>query len=241
MLKSILRPRLRHRGDKSDFTAELERRIGFVIKDEALYCKALTHSSTNKTDRKGEKMNNERMEFLGDALLNAITSELIYKAFPDKKEGNLTLIRTGIVKRVTLNLIGKKLELDTLIDSRCIGLHTLGNAFEALVAAVFLDFGYDKCRDFVADVFRRFSVIEEAVEGTISFKSALMEWGQKECCNIEFDLVAQERMEDNRIRFCTRTLIDGEEYGAGIGFSKREAEQMAAKQALLKIGLPLPE
>ena len=185
MLKSILRPRLRHRGDKSDFTAELERRIGFVIKDEALYRKALTHSSTNKTDRKGEKMNNERMEFLGDALLNAITSELIYK--------------------------------------------------------VFLDFGYDKCRDFVADVFRRFSVIEEAVEGTISFKSALMEWGQKECCNIEFDLVAQERMEDNRIRFCTRTLIDGEEYGAGIGFSKREAEQMAAKQALLKIGLPLPE
>ena len=234
-------PRLKSKPGKSDFASELERRIRFVIKDESLYRRALTHSSTNKKDRRGDKVNNERMEFLGDALINAITSELLYREFPDKKEGNLTLIKTGIVKRVTLNNIGKSLQLDTLIDSRCIGIHTLGNAFEALVAAVFLDFGYDRCRDFVEETFRRFSVIDNAVEGTISFKSALMEWGQKESRNIEFDLMSQERMEDNRIRFCSRVLIDGEEYGAGIGFSKREAEQAAAKQSLIKLNLALPE
>ena len=211
--------------------------LGYVPNDIQLYRMAMTHSSAGS-----KKLGcNERLEFLGDAVLSSVISDYLYSNFVREREGFLSKSRSNLVCRDTLN----ELALDSGIDRflEACGLphqhnhHVYGNALEALIGAIYIDKGYKQCRRFLLDrVFSRHLDMESLVRADKNYKSRLIEWTQKNHKNIEFKLVSEELRKEGAY-FLTEVYVDNELLGNGDGFSKRESQQKAARQAILKLGI----
>lgn len=212
--------------------------LGFVPNNIGLYKMAMTHSSSASGSRKLGC--NERLEFLGDAVLSSVTADFLYSNFRKEREGFLTKSRSNLVCRERLNELALEIGLDRFISS-C-GLqqqhnnYIYGNALEALIGAIYIDKGYSQCRRFLLDrVFPRLNDIEQIVKSDKNYKSRLIEWGQKQHKSVEFRVVLEEVRKDG-VFFVSEALVEGAVYGTGDGFSKRESQQKAAREALSSIG-----
>lgn len=214
--------------------------LGYVPNDIKLYRMAMTHSSASTSG--GKKLScNERLEFLGDAVLSSVISDYLYSNFQKEREGFLSKSRSNLVCRETLNELALDIGLDRFL-SAC-GLpcqhnkYVYGNAFEALVGAIYVDKGYKQCRRFLLDrVFSRHLDIESVVVADKNYKSRLIEWTQKTHKSIEFKLVSEELRKEGAY-FVSEVFVDGELCGTGDGFSKRESQQKASRQAISKLGI----
>ena len=209
--------------------------LGFRENNTKLYDMAFIHSSMSQRDKKGKLLNNERLEFLGDAVLETVMSEMVYKHYPNQKEGFLSSARALLVRRKTTNELGEKMGLRKYVVMRK-GNNNFnnitGNLFEALVGAVYLDKGYDVAADFIMRSYKQHIKMDKLLRKEQNYKSMLLEWCQKERKEFYYELVEETRIEDNKIRFQSRVIVDGRSMGFGVANSKRESEQAAAKQAL---------
>lgn len=207
--------------------------LGFLPQNISLYRLALTHSSHTA---KKKNMCNERLEYLGDAIIDAVVSELLYSKYKKEREGFLTKSRSNLVRRETLNEVALHLGLDRLLVAHNTGRqhnnYVYGNAFEAFVGAIYLDKGYDACKQFLLErVYGKVVNIEETVASDDNFKSRLIELSQKKHIPVEFRLVNEENNANGQF-FESEVYVCGQLYGKGNGFSKRQSQQAAAKKAL---------
>jgi ribonuclease-3 len=199
---------------------------------------AFLHRSCSATNGDGKWINNERMEFLGDAILDAIVGDIVYHNYPTKHEGFLTSTRSKIVQRESLNRCAVEMGLDKLLvySSHLSTAHNnyiYGNALEALVAAVYLDKGYEKCFAFVRDVMiKKYIKLDSIARKDFNFKSMLIEWCQKNRLDISFPLIKSTMDEDGSPIFHTGINLVDEQIATGIGYSKKESQQNAAKEAI---------
>lgn len=214
--------------------------IGFYPDRIHLYNEAVSHRSSSIRGENGKWVNNERLEFLGDAILDAIVADILFKRFPQKKEGFLTSMRSRIVQRDTLNKIAVEMGLDKLIISSTRNLahntNIYGDALEAIIGAIYLDQGYRVAKHFVFEtLIKQHLSIDSMMKREVDFKSRLIEWGQKNKIDVEFILVNSSYDEQNNPIFVSGVSVGGMEIGLGNGYSKKESHQMAAKQAIQKM------
>ena len=211
--------------------------LGFYPHDINLYKQALMHRSVYKRNAKGRPVNNERLEFLGDAILDAIVGDIVFRHFEGKREGFLTSTRSKIVQRDTLNRLSNEIGVSKLIvSSGHISSHNSymeGNAFEALIGAIYLDRGYHACMRFMQKrILSQIINIDKVAYKEINFKSKLIEWCQKNKVKLKFELESQRREDGNSPVFVYKAIIEGLEGGRGEGYSKKESQQVASKAAL---------
>ena len=219
--------------------SSLYKMLGFYPKDIGLYEQAFIHRSITATPN-GKNVNNERLEFLGDAILDAIVADIVYQHFPNKREGFLTNTRSKIVQRESLNHIALEFDLDKKVTSlphaAIHNKYLYGNALEALIGAIYLDRGYKRCYKFVQErIIDKYISLNKLAGQEVNFKSRLLEWGQKTKLNIVFDLIETFTDEDGKPVFQTSVLLEGMTLGIGIGNTKKESQQLAAKKAIKKI------
>ncbi|HCC52162.1 MAG TPA: ribonuclease III [Porphyromonadaceae bacterium] len=213
--------------------------LGFYPNDIGLYEQAFIHRSIAVT-QEGKRGNNERLEFLGDAILDAIVADIVYKHFPNKKEGFLTNTRSKIVQRESLNQIALNLGIDKKVTSMPYATthhkYMYGNALEALIGAIYLDQGYRCCCKFVEErIIRKHVPLDKLASREVNFKSRLLEWGQKTKLHVEFDLIETYTDEEGNPVFQTSVSLEGMPLGIGIGSTKKESQQLAAKNVIRKI------
>ena len=180
------------------------------------------------------------MEFLGDAILDAVVAEHLFLKFPDDNEGFLTKLKSKIVNRKMLSEIGEKMEIREILNynqSRAINLATVeGNALEAIIGAIYLDGGYEKAKHSLNNyVFRKYLDFNKLLSEEIDFKSRLFIWCQKKKLYIEFTVVSEINL-NNVWHYEVKVLINNNEFGFGKGLSKKAAEQIAAKETLNLLG-----
>lgn len=216
--------------------------LNFYPYNITLYEQALLHKSSSIKLKDGRWINNERLEFLGDAILDAIVADIVFKEFEYKKEGFLTNMRSKIVQRETLNRLALNLGLDRLIKSSAKTgnhkTHMYGNALEALIGAIYLDQGYRIAKKFVHErLIVEHLNIETVAQQEVNFKSRLIEWSQKNKIPIEFRLIESFIDDNNNPTFYTAVDIYDVESGTGRGYSKKESQQRAAEEALEKINM----
>lgn len=214
--------------------------MGFFPRDIRYYQQALLHKSTSLRSDKGRPLNNERLEFLGDAILDAIVGDIVYNYFEGRREGFLTNTRSKIVQRETLNKLAVEIGLDKLVKfssrSSSHNSYMYGNAFEAFIGAIYLDQGYDRCKQFMEEkIFKNYIDLDKMSRKEVNFKSKLIEWSQKEKVEVSFELIEQFLDEDYNPMFHTEVRVEGISAGTGRGYSKKESQQNAAQMALKKI------
>ena len=217
----------------------LRRIIGFYPGNIQYYKQALMHKSIGRKE-KGKPVNNERLEFLGDAVLDAVVGHIVYSHFPGKREGFLTNTRSKLVSRETLGRLAKEMGvLDLILSNGRNSSHNSymgGNAFEALVGAIYLDRGYDACMRFMEKkILKEVINIDKVAYKEVNFKSKLIEWGQKNRVNLEFALLAQEKDENGSPKFKYEVVLEGVKGEKGEGYSKKEAQQLASKLTLQRL------
>ena len=223
-----------------DFARRLRRIMGFYPRKVDVYREALMHRSLNHYRPHEKKKDNERLEYLGDAVIETVVSDILYHHFPKKKEGFLTSTRSKIVQRSSLNRLAKETGLVELVQSTHIN-HThnsfiSGNAFEAFVGAIYLDRGYTYCyRFFEERLIGKYINLDKVSKEDDNHKSKLIEWSQKTQYQIDFELIDENIVGTNSPTFRTRVCIEGIEVGMGFGYSKKESQQQAAKEALQHI------
>lgn len=214
--------------------------LGFCPRDLSLYKLACRHRSQTRRSETGEYVNNERLEFLGDAVLNAIVADMLYRRFRHGREGFLTNTRSKIVQRETLNTLSDKIGLTGHIQySRPVHTHNCcmgGNALEALIGAVYLDRGYEKCRTFIEQkLIVPYINVTELARREVNFKSKLIEWSQKNKVEILFELIEEKYDDDRNPIFCSVVRLGGIEAGQGEGYTKKESHQLAARMAYQRL------
>lgn len=224
-----------HSDQDGNFFSTLSKTLGFKPSNLNIYKKAFTHRSMNIKDEKGNPVNYERLEFLGDAMLGAVIASHLFQEVPKGDEGYLTKMRSKIVSRKHLNELGKELNLIDFIESKIsadnFGDNVHGNLFEALVGAIFLDKGYDICKNFIYKRIINPHVDIETLEGkVISYKSLLIEWCQKEKKTFNYD-VYEDNGNDDVKHFSVRLSIDGKVVTKARATSKKKAEEKASKRA----------
>ncbi|MDR0823744.1 MAG: ribonuclease III [Prevotella sp.] len=240
MLKKIYRGiRLLPKKGKEPYVS-FRKILGFYPFNITLYEQALLHKSSSIKMKDGRWINNERLEFLGDAILDAIVADIVFKQFEYKKEGFLTNMRSKIVQRETLNKLALELGIDKLIKtsarSTTPNTHMYGNALEALIGAIYLDQGYRVSKRFVFEkLIQEHLNIDTVAELEVNYKSRLIEWSQKHKISVSFDLIDSFVDENNTPIFKTAVVILGEQAGLGTGYSKKESQQKAAKEAFNKL------
>jgi ribonuclease-3 len=182
-----------------------------------------------------KKTSNERLEFLGDAILSTIVAEYLFKKYPNKDEGFLTKMRSKIVKRQTLNEIADKMGLDVILADYSLGKLSssmLGNAFEALIGAVYIEFGYEKTKNYVIrNILMKYLDIQELESKDDNHKSQLLEWCQKNGKEINFVTLSKFKL-DKRDCFKVAVVIDGKEMATAEDFNKKSAEQNASLKVI---------
>ena len=234
------RAKLLFRKDK-ELCLSLYRILGFYPHNIELYRIALSHKSSQYiSGEKGRPLNNERLEFLGDAILEAVTSDIIFHRYERKREGFLTTTRSKLVQRDTLNRLARETGLDSLVKKNTTGRthnnYLGGNAFEALVGAVYLDRGYRHCHWFVSHrIIGKLVDLDDMARKEVNFKSKLLEWSQKNRIQLEFKLDESIDTTGNSPEFRSYAILEGITAGEGKGFSKKESHQQAAKEALVKL------
>lgn len=240
MLNNIIdRIRLPFRKEKELYSS-LYDIIGFYPHDISFYKLALMHKSVMRRNAKGKPVNNERLEFLGDAILDAIVGDIVYQHFPGKREGFLTNTRSKLVQRDTLNKLAQEMGINQLIlSSGHTSSHNSymgGNAFEALVGAIYLDQGYNACMRFMNKrILAQMINIDKVAYKEVNFKSKLIEWGQKNKVRLSYEQVLQEKDKNGNPIFEFKVVLEGVEGCSGRGFSKKESQQLASKLTLDKL------
>lgn len=218
-------------------TKFLKKSFGVSPRNMTYYELALRHSSVAVKNDEGVKNSNERLEFLGDAILDAVLADYLYQRFTDKTEGQLTKMKAKIVNRKTLNEIGSSLQIPEHLDLSLGGqeMHPsiVGNAFEAIIGAIYLDRGYEFTAKRMLRIFQVYD-IDKVVHRTTDFKSELHEWCQKEKVSLKFRVI-EEVQDGGSTRYTIEVLVDNKVMGSGRGKSKKGAEQIAAKAACKKL------
>jgi len=235
----IDRIKLPFRKEKELFSS-LYRILGFYPHDIRLYKQALLHKSVGRRNEKGRPLNNERLEFLGDAILDAVVGDIVFRHFDGKREGFLTNTRSKLVSRDTLGKLSKEMGIPQLImsagHSTSHNSYMNGNAFEALVGAIYLDRGYGACMRFMEKrILAQLINIDKVAYKEVNFKSKLLEWSQKNRVKMEFRDLEQTRDNNNNPVFTTQVFIEGLEGCTGTGYSKKESQQYAAKETLQRL------
>lgn len=240
MLSNLIdRMKLPFRKDKELYLS-LRKIIGFYPHDISYYKLALMHKSMYKRNAKGKPVNNERLEFLGDAVLDATVGDIVYRHFPGKREGFLTNTRSKLVQRDTLNRLAQAMGINQLIlssgRSQSHNSYMGGNAFEALVGAIYLDRGYDACMEFMRKrILAQMINIDKVAYKEVNFKSKLIEWSQKNRVRIDFKSILEEKDKTGSPVFVYRVTLEGVEGCEGKGYSKKESQQLASKLTLEKL------
>ncbi len=214
--------------------------LGFYPKHIEYYKIALTHKSQVFRNKQGRALNNERLEFLGDAVLEAIVSDIVYRQFERKDEGFLTTTRSKIVQRDTLNHIAADMKLDRLVRQEVTATahnnYMYGNAFEALIGAIYLDRGFSGCkRFFESRVLGKHINLSNMARREVNFKSRLIEWCQKNKVAVDFPLRSEVGEGTNAPVFYSEVILERIPAGKGEGYSKKESQQNASKEALNRI------
>ncbi len=221
----------------------LKNLLGFVPGNLMLYRLAFRHKSVAQVIKKGIKNSNERLEFLGDAVLGSVVADVLFKMYPYEDEGFLTELRSKMVSRINLNALGRKLGFEQLVefDTRVINTSRqsslLGDAFEALIGAVYLDKGYDFTKNFLINRIIKSHIDIHTLEKTeTNFKSKLIEWCQRHGKDVTFELTTNQQGENAKL-FTVQANIDGEILGSGKEFNKKTAEKLAAEKACEALGI----
>ena len=224
--------------DKS-FAKRLKNLLGFTPTNLALFKLAFYHKSTS-TDKLHNVQSNERLEYLGDAVLGTIVAEYLFKKYPNSDEGFLTKMRSKIVKRKSLNRIADKMGLDVFLaeyNNTRLSKSMLGNALEALVGAVYLECGYRKTKRYVIrKILRGYLDIHELESFDDNYKSQLLEWCQKNGSTVAYKMLAKYKFE-KRDRFKVAVLVDGKKLAIADDFNKKSAEQTASEKAMQILGI----
>ncbi len=228
---------------KNERLLQLERIIGFEIDDPSLFLRALRHRSTLANDQYSSHESYERLEFLGDAVLDLIAAEVLFEKFPTANEGFLTKSRAKLVKGETLAKFSIKLGIEDLLelgersDQVSISKSILADVFESIIAAVYITKGYANAFMFVSEVFEKQVDFKKLVNQVDNFKSALLEFTQAEKMSLPSYKVVSESGPGHDKIFEIMVIVDDKELGAGKGRSKKSAEQEAAKVALKTLGV----
>lgn len=221
--------------------SSLKNILGFYPGNISLYKQAFRHSSAAQEVKKGVKDSNERLEYLGDAILGAVIAEHLFVLFPFKDEGFLTKMRSKIVSRSQLNQLSVKLGINKFIEAsleRGSQSNSInGDAFEALIGAIYVDKGYLVSRDFILNrIVKNHIDMEEVEHKETDYKSRLIEWAQKEKKELRF-VLAEEIGEGNDKQFLVEVTIDGAPKGRMQHFSKKKAEQFVAEKVCMELGI----
>ena len=234
------RIKLPFRKEKELFSA-LYDILGFYPHDISVYKQALLHKSAGQKNEKGRPINNERLEFLGDAVLDCVVGDIVFRHFQGKREGFLTNTRSKLVSRSTLGKLAQEMGIAQLIKSTghstSHNSYMNGNAFEALVGAIYLDRGYDACMRFMERrILSQLINIDKVAYKEVNFKSKLLEWSQKNRVKMEFRELEQTKDANTGSPvFTTQVFLEGVEGCKGTGFSKKESHQQASKETLQRL------
>lgn len=222
-----------------DLARRLYPLLGFVPSNLAIFKLAFAHKST-QSEKSYALQNNERLEYLGDAVLGTIVAEYLFKKYPNANEGFLTKMRSKIVKRKSLNKVGEKMGLDLFLaeyNPTRLSRSMLGNAVEALVGAIYLEQGYEPTQRFVIrKILRNYVDVHELENYDDNYKSQLLEWCQKNGQTVNYKLVARYKF-DKRDRFKVAVLVDGNKVAMAEDFNKKSAEQLASEKAMQILGI----
>ena len=214
--------------------------VGFTPAHLPLFRLAFHHRSSTNDDPSALKMSNERLEFLGDAVLSTVVAEYLFKKYPTGSEGFLTKMRSKIVKRKTLNQIAGEMGLDDILNQyndTHLSDSMKGNALEAFVGAIYLERGYERTRRIIITrILRRYLDIHELESQDDNYKSQLLEYCQKTGREIDYQL-RQKYKFDKRDRFKIAVVIDSKEVAFAEAFSKKSAEQLASQKAMEILGI----
>lgn len=222
-----------------ELSKALRNLLGFTPGNISVYKLALMHRSAGEKMPDGSVMSNERLEFLGDAVISAVVAKYLFKQFPFENEGFLTETRSKVVSRKNLNGLSRKLGLPDMVvknnEQNRTGSSLAGDALEALVGAIFIDRGYPAAEKFILDrMIDNFVDLDSLLKEDANFKSRMIEWCQKEKKTFFFESV-NEVIDGHQPSFTINVLIDGVVTGQGIDRTKKLAEQAAAKQACEKL------
>ncbi|GGX07032.1 ribonuclease III [Aquimarina muelleri] len=233
---NVIRNILNSRSEKNgNFFSKIQKIVGFKPKNIRPYEKAFTHRSLNLKDKKGNAVNFERLEFLGDAMLSSVIASHLFKEVPEGNEGYLTKMRAKVVSRKHLNELGKDLKLIELVKTNIpksqFGINIHGNLFEALIGAIYLDRGYGYCERFIKEAVIDPYVDIESLEGQIiSYKSLFIEWCQKEKKIFNYE-VYEDTGKDEMKHFAVKLWINDKVVAKARATSKKKAEEKASKRA----------
>lgn len=226
--------------DRKEFYLFLKDLLGFYPLNLKLYDLAFVHKSASTVDSQGNYVNNERLEYLGDAILGAVIADFLYNRFPQEDEGFLTKTRSKLVNRAILTKLTHDMGLHVFIQSNTTKnmdkSHIYGDALEALIGAIYLDRDYHAAKFFIIKkILPQFVDLNEIEHEDSNFKSQLIEWSQKNKRGIEFETIEEPNEKTKQPKFIATIKIDNKEVAKGIGTSKKEAHQNAAKKTIEKI------
>ncbi len=213
--------------------------LGFFPHNISYYEQALLHKSLS-VKKDNQWLNNERLEFLGDAVLDAVVGDIVYRRFPGKREGFLTNTRSKIVQRETLNRLAVEIGLDKQIKytshQSAHNNYMPGNAFEAIIGAIYLDQGYEKCKYFMEHrIIGSYLNLEKISAKEVNFKSKLLEWCQKNHFDLRYELITESHDDMFSPTFESEVYAENIFLGRGKGYAKKESQQKASEQALGRI------
>jgi len=226
---------------RKEFYLFLREIIGFYPSNIKLYDLAFVHKSSPLFDSRGNPVNNERLEFLGDAILGAVIADFLYNRFPGEDEGFLTKNRSKLVNRTFLTKLAFDIGLNVFIDPNAARnvdkSHIYGDALEALIGAIYLDKDYQTAKFFITKkILSQFVDLNEIEQKDSNYKSQLIEWSQKNKKDIQFQTIEESPNDKTKPpKFVSVVLLDDKELGTGTGPSKKEAQQNAARETLKRI------
>jgi ribonuclease-3 len=244
VIKTIRRFYNYYLSPEKEFVRRLRRLLGFTPAYLKLFQLAFQHKSSNHDQQKKHYggQNNERLEYLGDAVLGTIVAEYLYNKYPTEDEGFLTKMRSKIVKRKSLNEIGSNMGLDEILstyNNTRIAKSMLGNAVEALVGAVYVERGYEKTTKFIVrQMLQNYVDVDRLETYDDNYKSQLLEHCQKNGQKVDYAILKRFK-QDKRDRFKVAVLVNGQRLAVGEDFNKKAAEQIASKRALLGLGIEI--
>ncbi|MCF6332104.1 MAG: ribonuclease III [Draconibacterium sp.] len=240
MVKRIVQLVKLFSSDRKEFYLFLKNLLGFYPQNLKLYDIAFIHKSASTLDSQGNFVNNERLEFLGDAVLGSIIADFLYNRFPQEDEGFLTKTRSKLVNRSFLTKLTFEMGLNVFINSNTTKTieksHIYGDTLEALIGAIYLDKDYKTTKFFVTKkILSQFVDLNEIEQNDSNFKSQLIEWSQKNKKEISFETTENSSENSKQPKFVAVVKIDNKQIGKGTGTSKKEAHQEAAKESLKKL------
>ena len=225
---------------KSGFYIQLVRMLGFLPRNTSLYRLAFLPRSAASAVQGKRGINNERLEYLGDAVLDTIVAGYLFKHFPQADEGFMTKVRARIVKRKSLDKLALETRIPSLINYSILpgnqSKHLYGNALEALIGAIYLDRGYSHARRFFAKkILEKHINLDKLADKDPDHKSRIIEWSQKNKVEVVFENKEEHSSKQQGPSFVSTILLNNSRRGEGRGSSKKEAEQRAAKEALVSL------